>query len=322
MATEERGMVRVWRSDGGRFEQYDGVAYQGRTVLDVLVDIQSHYDPTLAFPVSCRRGLCGGCRIKVNGLEVPACRTPAGREMTLEPVSRERVLRDLVVRPRKPPVCLVLTGPPASGKSTVARGVLKAVDGRVALINGDQVAHLIYKCIYSGAQLDLKYRNIRSLAANFITRDYDLIIDDFFKRTADWEGLLAHLAAMQARTLTVRLTAPEDVLLDRNRLRAADEFLPAGRVLALAELERQNKLRADLVLNTAGRDEAEIISLLSSRFLLLAGATREERKKEQAVVAGDPRLQYHKRCFGPLMGNSCSAVPEDAARGGEANAVE
>lgn len=47
-------------------------------VLDALLYVQRHQDPTLAFRFSCRVGMCGSCAIVINGREGLACQTTIG----------------------------------------------------------------------------------------------------------------------------------------------------------------------------------------------------------------------------------------------------
>src|SRR5262249_58296905 len=42
-------------------------------VLDGLIWIKSHIDPTLAFRRSCREGVCGSCAMNIGGVNTLAC---------------------------------------------------------------------------------------------------------------------------------------------------------------------------------------------------------------------------------------------------------
>jgi succinate dehydrogenase/fumarate reductase-like Fe-S protein len=97
--------VSCYRAEGltaqGRFQEYD-VPVEGETSLqDILMYISENIDPTLAFfkHAACRQGLCGRCTVRLNGKTCLACTAsvPADSELvTVEPVSRERVTRDLL----------------------------------------------------------------------------------------------------------------------------------------------------------------------------------------------------------------------------------
>ena len=79
--------------------------YQPRkTIYWWLTRIQESLDASLAFPVSCRDGLCGGCGLRINGQSVLSCETmldgylPAGEgAVALEPLQGFPVVRDLLI---------------------------------------------------------------------------------------------------------------------------------------------------------------------------------------------------------------------------------
>ena len=73
-------------------------------VLDVLNRIKWEHDGSFTYRRSCRHGICGSCAIKVNGRSTLACKERMvdmielfGNELTLEPVSKKRVVKDMVV---------------------------------------------------------------------------------------------------------------------------------------------------------------------------------------------------------------------------------
>src|ERR1700712_3356581 len=50
------------------WETYDvDVSQCGPMVLDVLIHIKNHVDPTLTFRRSCREGICGSCSMNIDG---------------------------------------------------------------------------------------------------------------------------------------------------------------------------------------------------------------------------------------------------------------
>jgi succinate dehydrogenase / fumarate reductase iron-sulfur subunit len=104
--------VAVRRANGPPVQQglalFDVELAPTRTVLDALLWIEEHLDPTLAFRRMCRSGICGTCSGLVNGLPRLFCQTllnerspgpPPGLEadVLVEPLPQFRVLKDLVV---------------------------------------------------------------------------------------------------------------------------------------------------------------------------------------------------------------------------------
>jgi succinate dehydrogenase/fumarate reductase-like Fe-S protein len=53
-------------------------------------------DGGLSHYVSCRRGICGECTVKVNGRPKLACMEMVTGDITLDPISEGRVIKDLI----------------------------------------------------------------------------------------------------------------------------------------------------------------------------------------------------------------------------------
>ncbi|MGA2962159.1 MAG: 2Fe-2S iron-sulfur cluster-binding protein [Candidatus Korobacteraceae bacterium] len=72
---------------------------EGLTLLAAIRNIYTETDRTLAFRnYYCGRGLCGGCRVTVNGTVKKACHVVLEpRSYTVDPMKGYPVIRDLVV---------------------------------------------------------------------------------------------------------------------------------------------------------------------------------------------------------------------------------
>jgi succinate dehydrogenase/fumarate reductase-like Fe-S protein len=98
-------LARILRFDAATdvepyFQEYRVAQRPGMTVASLLQYVYEELDPTLALRnYRCGRGLCGGCKVKVNGKSVKACSTTldASSIITIEPVDNRRVIRDLAV---------------------------------------------------------------------------------------------------------------------------------------------------------------------------------------------------------------------------------
>jgi succinate dehydrogenase/fumarate reductase-like Fe-S protein len=100
------GVIRVSirREDplGGerpRYQAYEIQADRNMTVLEILEEIYSHLDPTLAYRrYRCGRRLCRSCEVKVDGKIVRGCATllHPGETYKVEPARPEALIRDLV----------------------------------------------------------------------------------------------------------------------------------------------------------------------------------------------------------------------------------
>ena len=93
--------VRVWRgNDHGAVTTYDVRREESQTVLDVVVYIQRHLEPSLSYRYACRVGMCGSCAMTVNGVARWTCRTHVskvinGNELEIAPLSNFPVIKDL-----------------------------------------------------------------------------------------------------------------------------------------------------------------------------------------------------------------------------------
>jgi len=70
--------------------------WSGASVSTALKYIQRHLDPDLAYLLSCRRGLCNICALKVDGTVRAACVTPLRSGMVIEPTRGPLLLRDTI----------------------------------------------------------------------------------------------------------------------------------------------------------------------------------------------------------------------------------
>jgi succinate dehydrogenase/fumarate reductase-like Fe-S protein len=97
--------ARVYRcnpNDGqpARYDTYQIELRHPMTVQMVLRHIFRNLDPTLSFrDFECYQGVCTSCMIMVNGKRARACSVMVepGEDVTLEPLSRHPLIKDLVV---------------------------------------------------------------------------------------------------------------------------------------------------------------------------------------------------------------------------------
>lgn len=96
-------VFRYWpgADNEARYVHYLVPFEKGMTVFGALRFIYRTLDRTLAFrDFQCGRGICGTCRLKVNGQTVKACNRLVhnGDSITIEPLHPIRVIRDLASR--------------------------------------------------------------------------------------------------------------------------------------------------------------------------------------------------------------------------------
>ena len=82
--------------DGPHWETYKVPFVPTMTVVEALENLwdQGEY---IAFRTNCREFTCGSCAMRINGKPQLACDTLLEDNMRLEPLSRYRVVRDLIV---------------------------------------------------------------------------------------------------------------------------------------------------------------------------------------------------------------------------------
>ena len=88
-----------------RYDEFAVPFEDGATVLDALIWIRAHRDPSLAIRYSCiNANVCKECTIAIDGRVLYACTTrlAAGRRMVLDPLPGKERLRDLVSETRPP----------------------------------------------------------------------------------------------------------------------------------------------------------------------------------------------------------------------------
>jgi succinate dehydrogenase/fumarate reductase-like Fe-S protein len=93
--------LKIWRGldkTAGHFESFEVPYEPGQSVLDGLRWIRVHKDSTLAFRYSCiNANACKECMMEIDGETIYACTTRLEpRTMTLEPLGKKILVRDLV----------------------------------------------------------------------------------------------------------------------------------------------------------------------------------------------------------------------------------
>lgn len=98
--------LRIWRGTGpenGHYDEFDLEFEDGESVLDGLVRLRHGAAPDLAFQFSClNANVCKECAMRIDGAVEYACVAKLKTGVTqIDPISYQRVMRDLVIDPRK-----------------------------------------------------------------------------------------------------------------------------------------------------------------------------------------------------------------------------
>ena len=96
-----RTRLRIARGtahEPARVEEFDVPYTDGLTLLDALIWIRRHRDPSLAIRFSCKANACKECSATIDGKPGYLCTRRAVPEVTttIEPLRKPRLIRDLV----------------------------------------------------------------------------------------------------------------------------------------------------------------------------------------------------------------------------------
>jgi succinate dehydrogenase/fumarate reductase-like Fe-S protein len=101
-------IARVFRLDPSvdteaRYDAYEVPLEDGMSAMDVLDYIYQNLDSTLAYydHAGCALGICARCTGRIDGKAGLFCQVPVSGDVTLEPISPSRVLKDLVCERKK-----------------------------------------------------------------------------------------------------------------------------------------------------------------------------------------------------------------------------
>ena len=97
--------IKVFRFDPEKdkapcYKDYAVPLLEGMSAMDALDYIYQHLDSTLAYydHAGCSLGICARCNGRINGKPGLFCQTPLAGDATLEPLSADKVIKDLVIR--------------------------------------------------------------------------------------------------------------------------------------------------------------------------------------------------------------------------------
>ena len=87
------------QDSSAHYQAYEVPLSPRMTVMDVLNYIYENLDPTLAYHshTSCHRRICARCNVTINKKAGLSCHTEVTGDVTIEPVPRFKIVRDLVV---------------------------------------------------------------------------------------------------------------------------------------------------------------------------------------------------------------------------------
>ena len=113
--SEKKIRVKVLRLDPElneepRYHSYEVPLEEGMSAMDALDYIYHNLDGTLAYydHAGCSLGICGQCTARIGGKPGLLCQTIVNGDITLDPASRSKVIKDLVIKRKKNPITKVV----------------------------------------------------------------------------------------------------------------------------------------------------------------------------------------------------------------------
>ena len=106
--TNDMIQVKVFRFDPSRdkesyYKTYDVPFEKTMSAMDALDYIYQHHDSSIGYydHAGCSLGICGKCTGRINGRPGLLCQTALEGDVTLDPLSKGKALKDLVVATKK-----------------------------------------------------------------------------------------------------------------------------------------------------------------------------------------------------------------------------
>jgi succinate dehydrogenase/fumarate reductase-like Fe-S protein len=99
-------LLRGPREDGSMYEQtYELPDLTGFSVSNALQYISRHIDGSVGYYLSCRRGMCAACVVRIGGQNEMACVTSVVDGMVITPTKLQLLVKDTVVHLGMPREC-------------------------------------------------------------------------------------------------------------------------------------------------------------------------------------------------------------------------
>ena len=126
---------------------------------------------------------------------------------------------------------IIISGHPASGKTTVSKAIAEKLGNRWKHLSIDDFLRPYFSRMEPGVK-PLAYDNIRSVACNFIKYGYNLIVEGrLFFQEKYLSQFMRYLGRKGIGFAVFELNVPEKEALRRNRLRDVSERKPDEKIV-------------------------------------------------------------------------------------------
>lgn len=150
----------------------------------------------------------------------------------------------------------LFTGPPATGKSTIAQGVAEVLSQRAKVVHlqSDALRRMIVHPMYTKKESGVVYGSLYVLSAYFINKGYSVVVDATFPRKRQRLPFKRLALRTHSLFLIFRVTASLQTCLLRNSERKGWQSVPPSKLVdiykSFEEEEGQYSLDTD-ALNAA-----------------------------------------------------------------------
>lgn len=160
---------------------------------------------------------------------------------------------------------LVLSGPSASGKSTVSRELWGLLPQRPALIVLDDLKHLFHEDASTDYYLDLAAENGLLLTRNILCRGHSVIVEKAFGSYEFVEPFIRCSISFEVPVYYFKLCASLEMLLERNRGR--ERKLSEEKVVRNFEFYRAHEHSQGITIDTEKFTPEEVVAFIRDAIL-------------------------------------------------------
>lgn len=157
---------------------------------------------------------------------------------------------------------VILSGPAASGKSTIAFELWKLLPHEPAHIDLDALKHAVFVSEYNDRHLDLARRNGIALLGNYLKAGHGVIVSKAFCKYRYVQPFIAAARKRRVPFFYFKLTASLEELLRRNKTR--QHYIPEWKVEAIFREAEAFRHRQGVEIDTEKLSVAEIVEYIRS----------------------------------------------------------
>lgn len=155
---------------------------------------------------------------------------------------------------------IIISGPAASGKTTIATELWKILPNEPANICLDILKHFIFVAESKDHYLDLASKNALLLMRNFLRHGHSAIVDKAFGSYKYIIPFVREARRLKVKVHYIKLKASLEELLRRNRNRP--HYIPEWRVEAIYRFHQEHAHPQGIEIDTEEKSIHEVVSFV------------------------------------------------------------